>query len=154
MNSQAQPEDSGDSRDHMPAKEEDSGDAKKQDSPNGKPGDNPQSDKDSSSGTSHFEVPDSPVPDAKKPEGKPTGGNVLTSNEQQQVLALHNAIREANGVPKLEWDDKLAKFSAGWTNKCVAHSEHSGGYAARRVDTRERSSMLTCLFLFGQRQIW
>ncbi|KAJ9110931.1 hypothetical protein QFC20_002697 [Naganishia adeliensis] len=62
-------------------------------------------------------LPDAPVPDAKKPEGQPTGGNVLTTDEQQKVLGLHNAIREANGVPKLEWDDKLAKYSAGWTHK-------------------------------------
>ncbi|KAI5449250.1 hypothetical protein NCC49_005166 [Naganishia albida] len=80
-----------------------------------------------SGGSPHSEVPDDPVPQAKRAEGNPTGGNVLTPDEQQKILALHNSIREANGQPKLEWDGKLATFSAGWTRKCVAHDEHSGG---------------------------
>lgn len=154
---QAQSQDSGDIKGQTSETEDNSGDAKKQHSPdkmsedkndgaksddNATSNDNPKSDNDSPFRASHSNVPDAPVPDAKKPEGQPTGGNVLTTDEQQKVLGLHNAIREANGVPKLEWDDKLAKYSAGWTHKCVAHSEHSGGYVARRVDNGKVECLL------------
>jgi uncharacterized protein YkwD len=127
-----------------PANNGDSGEAKKQDPP-AKPEDEakpPADTHNDQGGASHSDVPDDPVPQAKKAEGNPTGGNVLTSDEQQKVLALHNSIREANGQPKLEWDDKLASFSAGWMNKCVSHHDHSGGYVALRLDARE-GQMLT-----------
>lgn len=115
-----------------PANNGDSGEAKKQDSPpdKGEEKDKPADDNNDQRSASHSDIPDDPVPQAKKAEGKPTGGNVLTSDEQQKVLALHNSIREVNGQPKLEWDDKLASFSSGWMNKCVSHRDHSGGYVA------------------------
>lgn len=87
----------------------------------------------SPSPASHSEVPSAEVPVPKQPEGKAEGTNLLIQSDQENLVALHNTIREANGQGKLEWDDKLAEFAAGWTAKCVSHHDHSGGYVLRSV---------------------
>ncbi|KAJ9105038.1 hypothetical protein QFC19_003669 [Naganishia cerealis] len=78
------------------------------------------------SGGSHNNVPEVSAPSLKSDQvGIPVGGNMVSQDMQNELVRLHNALRGANGQGDVQWDDKLARYSAGWMNKC--RWEHSGG---------------------------
>lgn len=76
----------------------------------------------------HGEVPTVQVPGLKQGQtaGKASGTDmVIQKKMQNDLVRLHNAIRNANGVGDVQWEDKLAKYSAGWMGHCLF--EHSHG---------------------------
>ncbi|KAJ9093047.1 hypothetical protein QFC21_006538 [Naganishia friedmannii] len=88
------------------------------------------SDQHANKSDSHGEVPSVQVPTLKQGQlqtaGKPSGGDmVIQQKMQNELVRLHNLIRQENGVGAVQWDDKLAEYSAGWMGNCLF--EHSGG---------------------------